>query len=112
MHAEDRNMQLTIILILISTSYVLAYIPVLLHFVMYKIQLSGLIPVSFEALDIVGNYSRALYVAGFAINFFLYTVSGRVFRDQLRKIVCCGGPRNELDAGMTMNTVVTHGRRD
>lgn len=33
-HAEDRNLQLTIILILVSSSYVLAYIPVLLHFVM------------------------------------------------------------------------------
>jgi len=45
-HAEDRNLQLTIILILVSSSYVLAYIPVLLHFVMWKIQLSGLIAVS------------------------------------------------------------------
>ena len=91
-HAEDRNLQLTIILILVSTSYVLAYIPVLLHFVMRKIQLWELITVSRKALTIVGNYSKALYVAGFSINFFLYTVSGRVFRDQLKKIVCgcCG----------------------
>jgi len=57
-HTEDRNLQLTIILILVSTSYVLAYIPVLLHFVMYKIHLSNLIRVSREALVIVGNYSK------------------------------------------------------
>jgi len=112
-HAEDRNLQLTIILILVSSSYVLAYIPVLLHFVMRKIQLSGLIPVSRKALTIVGNYSKALYVAGFAINFFLYTVSGRVFRDQLKKIVCgCCRGAGELYSGITMNTVVTHGRQD
>jgi len=113
-HAEDRNLQLTIILILVSSSYVLAYIPVLLHFVMFKIQLSGLIHVSREALVIVGNYSKALYVAGFAINFFLYTVSGRVFRDQLKKIVCgcCMRSGGELQAGITLNTVVNHGRID
>jgi len=87
-HAEDRNLQLTIILILVSTSYVLAYIPVLIHFVMYKIHLSQVIDVPKNTMAIVGNYSKALYVAGFAINFFLYTVSGRVFRDQLIKIVC------------------------
>ena len=112
--AEDRNLQLTIILILVSTSYVLAYIPILLHFVMWKIQLSGLIAVSREALMIVGNYSKALYVAGFAINFFLYTVSGRVFRDQLKKIVCCccraGG--EQAYTGITMYTVANHGRHD
>jgi len=112
--AEDRNLQLTIILILVSSSYVLAYIPVLLHFVMKKIQLWKLIYVSDTALMIVGNYSRALYVAGFAINFFLYTVSGRVFRDQLRKIVCgcCNRSGGDSHAGITMNTVVTHGRID
>jgi len=111
-HAEDRNLQLTIILILVSSSYVLAYIPVLLHFVMYKIQLSELIHVSRKALTIVGNYSKALYVAGFAVNFFLYTISGRVFRDQLRKIVCgcCGKAGGEPYAGITMNTVVNHAR--
>jgi hypothetical protein len=87
-HTEDRNLQLTIILILVSTSYVLAYIPVLIHFVMYKIQLSKIIKVPGTTMTIVGNYSKALYVAGFAINFFLYTMSGRVFRDQLIKIVC------------------------
>jgi len=107
-HAEDRNLQLTIILILVSSSYVLAYIPVLLHFVMRKIHLWGLIYVSGNALTIVGYYSKALYVAGFAINFFLYTVSGRVFRDQLRKIVCgcCSHPRGDSNAAMTMNSVV------
>jgi len=57
-HAEDRNLQLTIILILVSSSYVLAYIPVLLHFVMWKIQLSGLIAVSRETLTIVGKLQQ------------------------------------------------------
>jgi hypothetical protein len=38
---------------------------------------------------IAGNYTRALYVLGFAINFFLYTISGRVFREQLQFIIQC-----------------------
>jgi len=110
-HAEDRNLQLTIILILVSSSYVLAYIPVLMHFVMMKMYVSATGIVSREALTIVGNYSKALYVAGFAINFFLYTVSGRVFRDQLKKIICgCAG--GDLYSGITMHSVANPGRHN
>lgn len=86
--SEDRNLQLTMILILVSMSYVVAYVPVLLHFVLVKLSLSKTITVDGNWLDIMGNFSKALYISGFAINFFLYTVSGRVFRDQLKNLLC------------------------
>ena len=49
---------------------------------------SHLIEISDVAMLTSQNYTRTLYISGFAINFFLYTMSGRIFREQLEKIVC------------------------
>jgi len=88
---DERNLQMTIILILVSTTYVLFYLPILVHFVLSKMKRSGIVDVGLAVLDVFGNYARALHVAGFAINFLLYTLSGRVFREQLVAIVCRAG---------------------
>jgi len=115
---DERNIQLTIILILVSSTYILFYLPVLVHFVLFKMNMSGMIQVGVTFLDVFGNYAKALHVAGFAINFLLYTVSGRVFREQLATLLCrsrcCGGPslaRHQLAAaaGGTKSTNV-HGK--
>ena len=90
---DERNLQMTIILILVSTTYILFYLPVLVHFVLFKMSRSGIVDVGITFLDVFGNYAKALHVAGFAINFLLYTLSGRVFREQLVAIICrsrCG----------------------
>jgi len=86
---EDKSLQMTIMLIIVSTSYVLAYVPVLIHFVVWRLERAGIVSVSNRTMLIAQNYTRMLYVAGFAINFFLYTVSGRVFRKQLIEILSC-----------------------
>lgn len=107
MRKHEQNVQLTIILILVSTSYVLLYIPALIHFVLYKLILSGFIDVDRTDFQIFGNYSRSLYVSGFAINFFLYTVSGRVFRDQLKALLCHRRPLNRQGTRTTPWTQTT-----
>ena len=85
---DDRGMQLTIMLILVSTSYILVYIPVLVHFVMWKLQRAKMLVVSDKTMTLMQNYTHVLYIGGFSINFFLYTLSGRIFREQLYKL--CG----------------------
>ena len=85
---DEKHMQLTIMLILVSTSYILVYLPVLVHFVIWKLQRSQVIVVSNQAMLIAQNYTRTFYISGFAINFFLYTLSGRVFREQLECLLC------------------------
>lgn len=84
---EDKSMQLTIMLILVSTSYILVYLPVLCHYVIWRLARS-LITVPHDALQIAQVYTSILYIFGFSINFFLYTMSGRVFREQLDFILC------------------------
>jgi len=85
---DDKNLQLTIVLIIVSSTYVLFFLPVLVHFVILTMNQSGVFDVGFKFLDVFGNYAKALHVAGFAINFLLYTVSGRVFREQLLALLC------------------------
>lgn len=81
-------------LILVSTSYILVFIPVLVHFVVLKLQRSKVVDVSYVTMLTIQNYTRTLYIAGFAINFFLYTVSGTIFRKQLKKLLGCRTERH------------------
>lgn len=85
---DDRSLQMTITLILVSTIYVVVFLPVLVHFLLWKLERSKVIAVSPVAMQIAQNYTRTLYVAGFAVNFFLYTISGRTFREQLKTVLC------------------------
>ncbi len=85
---DDRNRQLTIMLILVSTSYILTYLPVLIHYILWKLQRMKTVTLSNNGMLIAQNYSKTLYIAGFAINFLLYTVSGKVFRKQLIFMLC------------------------
>lgn len=84
---DDRSLQMTITLILVSTIHVIVFLPVLVHFVIWKLERSKIITVSPAAMQIAQNHTRVLYIAGFAVNFFLYTVSGRMFREQLRVVL-------------------------
>jgi len=108
---DERNLQLTIILILVSTTYILFYLPILVHFVLFKMKRSRIVDVGFTFLDVFGNYAKALHVAGFAINFLLYTISGRVFREQLFSLLCRSRCRPATigyarPAGGTTSTIV------
>lgn len=81
-------MQLTIMLVLVSTSHILFHLPVLIHFGLWELQRLRIIDIS-ETGDIIAhNYVRAMYIFGVALNFFLYTMSGAVYRKQLKKLLC------------------------
>ena len=104
---EDKSMQLTIMLILVSTSYILVYLPVLCHFVIWRLKRSAIINIGEEGLEIAQIYTSALYISGYAINFFLYTMSGRVFREQLELILCDNHKRDHKNGGTAeMTTLV------
>ncbi|KAK2145249.1 hypothetical protein LSH36_692g00003 [Paralvinella palmiformis] len=103
---EEKNLQLTIMLILVSTSYVLLYLPVLVTFVIDYLKRSEAIEISQHDMLMASDYTRALYVSGFAINFFLYTISGRVFREQLQLILHCTRGRDDRN-GYVKSTAET-----
>lgn len=88
---EDRHIQLTTLLLIVSTCYIILYFPVLIHFLIWWLHRLEVLYLTEESLIVSQNYTKILYILGFAINFFLYTLSGKVFRDQLNCIMC--GPK-------------------
>ena len=84
---KDQNIQMTIILILISTSYILLYLPVIIHFVLLKLTRYGIISISKEGMEI-GQKSTRPFTCGFVINFYLYIAGSKLFRKLLKRAVC------------------------
>ena len=82
---ENQHTQLTIMLIAVSTTYIVLYTPVLVMFFIEKFSETHT-----EHFMAMKHYTTALDVVGFAINFFLYTMGGKEFRAQLSKTVCSG----------------------
>lgn len=105
--AEDKNLQLTVILILVSTTYVVAYLPTLIHFIIDLLSYGKFLSVNNEARMIARHYTDLLYVSAFATNFFLFTMSGRVFRQQMWKIFC----RSSVTSGSNCSECLRTKRR-
>ena len=82
---QESSTHITIILILISTSYIVLYLPLSIHFILLKLAYNDTISISFETLLVAENCTRLLYICAFAINFYLYSVGSKLFRQQLRE---------------------------
>ena len=80
---DERHIQITIMLVVVSTSYVILYFPAMLHFILWKVIRSDGSFNAYVTLLMCENVTSTLHIAGFAINFFLYTVSCKSFREQL-----------------------------
>lgn len=86
---SDHNRQLTVILILISGTYVLLYFPVLVHYFLWSLMRHEVLSLSHKAMNIALQCTTTLYIAGFAVNFFLYSVASSVFRQNIRNALSC-----------------------
>ena len=88
---EETSRRLTKILLLVSTTYVITYLPSLIHFIVYNVVNKHIKfrnhPSLYKTIMIWRDYCNTLYIFGFSINFFLYTVSGPMFRQQLWRIL-------------------------
>ena len=82
----NKNIQLTLMLVLVSTTYVLVYLPILLQFIISKLHRSNIIEIDYESLSESKNYTKMLYISGFATNFLIYTFSANSFRRRVRGV--------------------------
>ena len=80
---NESNAQLSIMLMVVSTTYIILYFPVLVDFLLRATILES----RSVASSIAYYVARTLDVAAFAVNFFLYTLSGTEFRKQLGKML-------------------------
>ena len=83
---NDRNRQLTLILILISTSYIVLYLPELVIAAFWMLLvLKNKVADYAKEMWIWHKYTQSLYTAAFAINFYLYVLGSRMYRENMKK---------------------------
>ena len=87
---EDKHIQLTIMLITVSTTYIVLLIPNMVYFIINRLITIKAYSMDIEKENLFKNYTSMFFIAAFAVNFFLYTMGGKVFRDQLKTILCIG----------------------
>ena len=82
---KESSKHVTIILILISASYIILYLPALIHFILWKLVRNHTISISYETFFVTFNCAKLLYICAFSINFYLYSIGSKLFRQQLRE---------------------------
>ena len=86
---DRNNRQLTLILILISTSYIVLYLLYLPEIVISAfwmvLVLKNKVADYAKEMWIWHKYAQTLYTAAFAINFYLYVLGSRMYRERMKK---------------------------
>ena len=80
--------QLTTMLLLVTTLFLILLLPTYIRFI-YAAFVTSDTPSKFATSMLISEISYKLYVTNSGINFFLYCVSGKKFRNDLKEIVCC-----------------------
>ena len=93
MEKRQKNMksvenQLTIMLLLVTTLFFILLCPTYVRFI-YMLFAKRDTPITYANTMIIFEVSFKLYVSNSGINFFLYCISGKRFRDDLKDILCC-----------------------
>ena len=91
---EGVENQLTIMLLLVTTLFVILMIPVQLR-VLYLLFATIDTPFQYAYVKLLFQVTRKLYNTNSGLNFFLYCLSGRKFRNDLKELLCCSGRKRE-----------------
>ena len=95
MDTQQRNIksaenQLTIMLLLVTMLFLILLFPAYIRFI-YSTFVGRETPVKFATSVLMFEVTHKLYNTNNGINFFLYCISGKRFRNDLKEIVCCIG---------------------
>lgn len=85
---KENSTKISLMLVIISTFYLLCYQPVLICYILMKISGHGYSDIPRNTLLIFKNYSRVLYILGRSVNFFFYTLASKEFRKELKVLLC------------------------
>ena len=81
--------QLTVMLLLVTTLFVLLMIPTYVRF-LYFTYVTRDTPEKYASAWLLYNLSSRLYYTNSGVNFFVYCISGRKFRKDLKELLCIG----------------------
>ena len=90
---KNTEIQLSIMLLLVTTLFLILMIPSYIRF-FYSSFVKGDTPARYAFLMFFFQLSYKLYKTNSGINFFLYCISGRKFRNDLKKLLRCGRKSN------------------
>ena len=96
--------QLTVMLLLVTTLFVLLMIPTYARF-LYFTYVSRDTPEKYASAMLFFYLSTRLYFTNSGINFYLYCISGRKFRDDLKELLCFG---RKIERTVSISTVHTN----
>ena len=82
--------QLTTMLLLVTTLFLILVLTTYIRFI-YAAFVTPDTPSKFATSLLIFEISYKLYVTNSGINFFLYCVSGKRFRNDLKALICCNG---------------------
>ena len=82
--------QLTIMLLLVTTLFLILLCPTYFRFI-YLVFAKRDTPRDYAKSMIIYEITSKLYLSNSGINFFLYCLSGKKFRNDLKEILCCFG---------------------
>ena len=80
--------QLTIMLLLISTLFLILLLPAFIRFIYFSL-VERDTPSKYASAILFFQITQKLYTTNNAINFFLYCISGKKFQDDLQEMFCC-----------------------
>ena len=83
--------QLTIMLLLVTTLFLILLCPTYFRFI-YLVFANRDTPLDYAKAMLLFQITAHLYVTNSGINFFLYCISGKKFRDDLKETVSCISP--------------------
>ena len=80
--------QLTTMLLLVTSLFMILLLTTYIRFIYASFVISDT-PSKFATSILIFEISYKLYVTNSGINFFLYCISGKKFRNDLKELVCC-----------------------
>ena len=82
--------QLTIMLLLVTTLFLILLCPTYFRFI-YLVFARRDTPLDYAKSMLIFQITAKLYITNSGINFFLYCLSGKKFRDDLKETISCSG---------------------
>ena len=97
--------QLTIMLLLVTTLFLILLIPTYVRFI-YLTFLKRDTPSKYALSIFLMQLTYKLFTTNSGINFFLYCISGRRFRNDLKEILCFSRSPESLQSQHTLSEVI------
>ena len=98
--------QVTIMLLLVTTLFLVLMLPAYVRCVYTQFRKVST-PAKYAGFVFFSQISQKLYYTNNAINFFLYCISGKKFRNDLKEILHCGIKADRVTSIRTGISVIT-----